>query len=144
MENTIVILESQLEAERTKLTLKDLLNKVAVFQKATDQPVNNKPQLLDPEYENLRYNLMWEENQEYLDAILEDDLVEVLDSLVDQAYILFGTINSHGLQDVFLKAFERVHSNNLSKIVDGKVLRNSAGKIIKPENFQPVDLTDLL
>lgn len=148
MENTKeLILESQLEELRMKtnnLSILDLFAQVAEFQEATDQPVNTVPQLLNPEYGNLRYNLMYEENQEYLDAILENDLVEVLDSLVDQFYILAGSVNSHGLQDVFLEAFSRVHGNNMTKVVDGKVLRNSVGKIIKPEGFKPVNLEDLV
>ena len=40
----------------------------------------------------LRYNLMREENEEYLDACKQGDLVEVADALGDQLYILCGTI----------------------------------------------------
>ena len=35
----------------------------------------------------LRYNLMREENDEYLDACKQGDLVEVADALGDQLYI---------------------------------------------------------
>ena len=40
----------------------------------------------------LRYNLMREENEEYLDACEQGDLVEVADALGDQLYILCGMI----------------------------------------------------
>lgn len=145
MKNKEIILESKIEQMRLENTeFKSLLNKVAEFQKATDQPVNNTPQILDYDYEKLRYKLMEEENQEYIEASIASDLVEVLDSLVDQFYILAGTINSHGLQNVFLEAFNRVHRNNLTKIINGKVLRSTSGKIIKPEGFKPVNLKDLI
>ncbi|MGZ3885335.1 MAG: pyrophosphohydrolase domain-containing protein, partial [Bacteroidia bacterium] len=40
----------------------------------------------------LRYNLIKEENEEYLEACKNGDLVEIADALGDQLYILFGTI----------------------------------------------------
>jgi effector-binding domain-containing protein len=46
----------------------------------------------------LRYELMREENEEYLEAANNDDLVEVADALGDLLYILCGTIIEHGLQ----------------------------------------------
>lgn len=145
MENTKeLILESKLEQQKMKLSILDLFAQVAEFQKATDQPVNENPTLLTHSYQQLRYGLMAEENLEYLDATQEGNLVEVLDACVDQFYILAGTINSHGLQNVFLEAFNRVNSNNMTKVVNGKVLRNSVGKIIKPEGFKPVNLEDLV
>lgn len=139
-----IILESQLENQRMKLSILDLFSQVAEFQEATEQPVNANPTLLDYNYELLRYELMKEENKEYLNAVAYENIVETLDAVVDQFYILAGTINSHGLQDVFLEAFSRVHKNNMTKVVDGKVLRNESGKIIKPEGFEAVDLSDLI
>ena len=35
----------------------------------------------------LRYNLMREENQEYLEACMQEDLVEIADALGDQLYL---------------------------------------------------------
>lgn len=146
-ESKEIIQESKIEQLRLKtnnLSILDLLAQVAEFQRATDQPVNQNPILLEHNYQVLRYSLMKEENEEYRNAVLEENIVEVLDACVDQFYILAGTINSHGLQNVFLEALDRVHKNNMTKVVDGKVLRNSAGKIIKPEGFKPVDLSDLV
>ncbi len=124
--------------------MKEQLIQVKAFQKAFEQTLNDNPTLLSQEEYFLRYDLAQEELDEYMDAVIVDDIVEILDSLVDQAYILFGTINSHGLQEQFLKAFDLVHENNMSKLdKDGKVLKNEAGKVIKPEGFVPVDLTKL-
>ncbi len=124
--------------------MKEYLDKVKHFQIAFEQTLNDSPTVL-PYYEaELRYNLGKEELEEYWDAWRESDIVETLDSLVDQAYVLFGTINAHGLQDHFIKAFELVHNNNMTKLDEnGKVVKNSAGKVIKPSNYVSVDLKQL-
>ncbi len=123
--------------------MKEFLNKVREFQVASGQPTSDVPKLSSKLLSLLRFDLMKEENEEFLEACEDNDIVEVLDAVVDQAYILYGTINQFGLQDLFEEAFELVHKNNLSKLVDGKVIRNEFGKILKPENFVPVDLKQL-
>jgi predicted HAD superfamily Cof-like phosphohydrolase len=87
---------------------------------------------------------MKEENLEYLGACYNNDKVEILDALVDQAYVLAGTINFHGMQDIFSEAFRRVHLNNMTKFPNGEVLLSPDGKIVKPEGFLSVDLSDLI
>ena len=78
----------------------------------------------------------WQECLEYLRAIRERDLVEVLDSLVDLQYFLFGMVVIHGLQDHFEQAFDIVHSSNMSKLDnDGNPILRPDGKVIKGENF---------
>lgn len=127
------------------MQIQEILEKVAEFQKATDQPVADSPSVGDDKNNMLRYQLMNEENREYLTASLQYDKVEILDAVVDMLYILAGTINQHGMQGVIEEAFNRVHANNMTKVgADGKVLRNPDGKILKPENFVPVDLSDLV
>ena len=121
-----------------------MAQQVRSFQKASGQVVNKKPTDLEVKEVQLRYDLMREENIEYQDAGLSKNKVEVLDACVDQLYILLGTINAHGLQDLIGQAFELVHKNNMTKVgPDGKVLRNPDGKILKPQGFVPVDLTTL-
>jgi predicted HAD superfamily Cof-like phosphohydrolase len=127
------------------MKLTEILQKVGAFQKATGQRVSQSPELGLVSNGALRFNLMREENLEYADAIRSKDLTEVLDACVDQLYILAGTINHHGLQSVVLEAFERVHNNNMTKVMpDGSVKRSPAGKILKPDGFIPVKLTDLI
>lgn len=41
------------------------------------------------------------------------------------------------------KAFNRVHENNMTKIVDGKLLYSTKGKIMKPEGYQKPDMRGL-
>ena len=74
--------------------IKNELNAVAEFHNAfgiesADSPIANIPS----QTVLLRYNLMKEENEEYLDAAQKKDLVEVADALGDMlSYILCGTI----------------------------------------------------
>jgi len=121
-----------------------MLNEVREFQTIGKQIVNDLPTINSFKDCELRYKLMKDENLEYLGACYNEDKVEILDALVDKAYVLFGTINFHGMQDIFSEAFRRVHLNNMSKFPNGEVLLDPDGKILKPEGFVPVDLTDLI
>lgn len=40
-------------------------------------------------------------------------------------------------------AFNRVHTNNMSKLVDGKILRREDGKVLKPEGYEKPDMRGL-
>lgn len=120
------------------------LEKVKEFQVASGQVVNNKLCFVNRKEEFLRFDLMEEENKEYLDACIDNNPLELVDALVDKMYILLGTINTHGLSSRFEEAFNLVHENNMTKVVDGKVLRNADGKILKPEGFVPVNLKPIL
>lgn len=104
-----------------------------------------KPKLLSKKESVLRHALGNEELNEYLEAAANDDLIEIVDALTDQLYILFGTICKHGLQNHIEKAFELVHINNMAKLdSNGEPILRSDGKILKPEGFKKVELKDVL
>lgn len=120
------------------------LEQVKEFHEKFLQDMNSTPELLSIEESRLRYALMKEENQEYLDAAKDKDIIEVLDACADQLYILCGTILKHGLQDMIVPAFNLVHANNMAKLgPDGKPIFREDGKIIKPEGFEKVELKTL-
>ena len=87
----------------------------------------------------LRYNLMKEENEEYLEAAQNDDIVEIADALGDMLYILCGTIIEHGLQDKIEEVFNEIQRSNMSKLgEDGKPIYREDGKVMKgPNYFKP-------
>ncbi|MEO2099753.1 MAG: nucleoside triphosphate pyrophosphohydrolase family protein [Flavobacteriaceae bacterium] len=87
----------------------------------------------------LRYNLMKEENEEYLEAAQADDLVEIGDALGDMLYILCGTIIAHGFQDKIEAIFDEIQRSNMSKLGnDGKPIYREDGKVLKgPNYFKP-------
>ena len=87
----------------------------------------------------LRFELMKEENEEYLEAALDGDTVEVADALGDMMYILCGTILSHGMQHIIEDVFEEIQASNMSKLgLDGKPIYREDGKVMKgPKYFKP-------
>jgi len=120
------------------------LEQVKEFHQKFQQTISETPTLLSIAESRLRFKLGEEEVLEYKDAAEEEDLVEVLDALADQLYILCGTILKHGLQDMIIPAFDLVHSNNMAKLgPDGNPIFREDGKIIKPEGFQKVELKTL-
>ena len=93
----------------------------------------------------LRYNLMKEENEEYLDACTKGDLVEIADALGDQLYILFGTILKHGLQHKIEEVYDEIHRSNMSKLDnDGRPIFREDGKIMKSERYFKPDIRAVL
>jgi predicted HAD superfamily Cof-like phosphohydrolase len=87
----------------------------------------------------LRFNLMDEENKEYLEAANKSDMIEVADALGDMLYILCGTIIEHGMQDLIEDVFEEIQKSNMSKLgVDGNPIYREDGKVLKgPNYFKP-------
>ncbi len=91
---------------------------------------------LTPDQVQLRYDLMREENEEYLEAALKQDIVEIADALGDQLYILCGTLLRHGLQHKIVEVFEEIQRSNMSKLgADGKPIYRADGKVLKGENY---------
>ena len=94
---------------------------------------------------NLRYNLMNEENNEYLIACKNNDFNEIADALGDQLYILFGTILKHGLQDKIENIFDEIHRSNLSKLDEsGNPIFRHDGKILKSGSYFKPDISKIL
>ncbi len=131
------------------------LVQVATFQRAFGQNIETQPTSIEEEKAILRFKLMEEENEEYLDACLNHDLVEIADALTDQLYILCGTILEHGMQNIIEKCFEEVQRSNMSKLDDeGLPIINGEngvldktrplGKILKSKNFSEPNLKQFL
>ncbi|WP_298426043.1 nucleoside triphosphate pyrophosphohydrolase family protein [uncultured Kordia sp.] len=93
----------------------------------------------------LRFNLMKEENEEYLEAAQNNDLVEVADALGDMLYILCGTIIEHGMQDKIVEVFEEIQRSNMSKLgADGKPIYREDGKVLKGPNYFKPNIANIL
>ena len=93
----------------------------------------------------LRYTLMREENEEYLDAANKGDLVEVADALGDMLYILCGTILKHGLQDKIEEVFREIQRSNMSKLdANGQPIYRADGKVLKSERYFRPDIAGVL
>lgn len=117
---------------------------VVEFHEKFLQDMKTEPSLLPLAEARLRYALGQEELDEYMEAAVDNDIVETLDSFADQLYILIGSIVKHGMQDMIVPAFKLVHENNMRKLgPDGKPIFREDGKIIKPEGFEKVELKTL-
>ncbi|MEY3236842.1 MAG: hypothetical protein RI883_943 [Bacteroidota bacterium] len=93
----------------------------------------------------LRHRLMAEENEEYLEAAMNGDIVEVADALGDQLYILCGTILKHGLQHKIAEVFQEIQRSNMSKLdADGNAIYREDGKIMKSELYFRPDIKSIL
>ncbi|CAM4410749.1 nucleoside triphosphate pyrophosphohydrolase family protein [Zobellia roscoffensis] len=93
----------------------------------------------------LRFNLMDEENNEYLEAAKNDDLVEVADALGDMLYILCGTILEHGMQHKIEEVFNEIQRSNMSKLgADGKPIYREDGKVLKGPNYFKPNISEIL
>ncbi len=120
-----------------ELLLKDCISSVRAFHDAflidnEDAPVasiNERDYLL-------RHRLMMEENDEYLDAAKNGDLVEIADALGDMLYILCGTILKHGMQHKIEEVFNEIQKSNMSKLdLNGKPIYREDGKILKSDQY---------
>lgn len=126
-------------------TLQDKLEKVAHFHDSFLVGNNHTPTIISKDEALLRYTLMREENEEYLEAANNGDLVEVADALGDQLYILLGTILRHGLQDKIGEVFDEIQRSNMSKLDEnGKPIFREDGKVLKSSLYFRPDIKKVL
>lgn len=123
--------------------MKDLLDKVNEFNSEIGEPKSEKIKTLDFNEFNLRYKLMKEENDEYLKACEDRDIVEIADSLGDQLYVLLGTIQKHGLQDIIVNVFNEIHRSNMTKTGDDMIF-SADGKLLKPNSYKSPNIAKIL
>ena len=122
------------------------LKSVKQFHEAFGLGVKQEPTASLGEEKNLlRYKLMREENEEYLEAANNGDLVEIADALGDMLYILCGTILEHGLQHKIEEVFDAIQHSNMSKLgEDGLPIYREDGKVLKGPNYFKPDITGIV
>ena len=128
------------------MSLIDKINKVKEFHEAFGIQNNEAPTTaLSKEEIQLRHDLIKEENEEYLEAALNGDIVEIADALGDQLYILCGTMLKHGLQHKMEEVFDEIQRSNMSKLgADGKPIYREDGKVMKGPNYFKPDIKSIL
>lgn len=126
--------------------MKNKLKSVQQFHEAFGLGVNNEPTVnLSKEVLQLRHKLMAEENDEYLQAAENNDLIEVADALGDMLYILCGTILEHGMQHKIEEVFNEIQRSNMSKLgADGKPIYREDGKVMKGPNYFTPNLSKII
>lgn len=126
--------------------MKNKIKAVQEFHEAFGLGVQQKPIAnLDESKLQLRFDLMAEENEEYLEAAKNNDIVEVADALGDMLYILCGTILEHGMQHKIEAVFNEIQRSNMSKLgADGKPIYREDGKVMKGPNYFKPNISDII
>ena len=119
---------------------------VTKFHEVYRIPHHSKPTVsIDESLMHLRHRLMAEENDEYLEAALAGNLVEVADALGDMLYILCGTLITHGMQGKIEEVFQEIQRSNMSKLgEDGQPIYREDGKVMKGPNYFKPDIASIL
>ena len=115
-------------------------NKVKIFMETFAQEVKNKPSFSSERINNLRYELIREELDEFKEALKNKDILEVADALTDILYVTYGAGHAFGID--LDKCFEEVQQSNMSKLDErGEPIYNKNGKVMKGPNYFKPDLT---
>jgi predicted HAD superfamily Cof-like phosphohydrolase len=115
-------------------------NKVKIFMETFGQEVKNEPSFSSKKINDLRYELIREELEEFKDALKNKDILEVADALTDILYVTYGAGHAFGID--LDKCFEEVQQSNMSKLDEkGKPIYNESGKVMKGPGYFKPDLT---
>ncbi len=117
--------------------MKVQLNLVKEFHKKFNVPIKNEFQLINEDRFNLRFNLMQEEVNEYLNGNKNKDKENIAKEIADILYSVYGTILEHGLQNKIEDIFMEVHKSNMSKDY-------AQFKMIKGKNYFKADIKKVL
>lgn len=91
----------------------------------------------------LRKTLVGEEYAELMEAMDANDLIAIADACADLVVTALGTAVEYGI--LFDAVWEEVHRTNLAKRgADGEVIRRADGKIMKPPDWQPPDIANVI
>jgi predicted HAD superfamily Cof-like phosphohydrolase len=126
--------------------MKNKIKAVQEFHEAFGLGIQHSPVAkLEANKIKLRFDLMAEENEEYLEAAAKNDLVEVADALGDMLYILCGTILEHGMQHKIEEVFNEIQRSNMSKLgSDGKPIYREDGKVMKGPNYFKPNILEII
>ena len=128
------------------LSIKETIGMVKEFHEAFKIGNEEAPiaEIAKKDYQ-LRYELMKEENEEYLEAAQNGDLVEIADACGDMLYILCGTLLKHGLQHKIEEVFQEIQSSNMSKLDEkGEPIYREDGKVLKSDLYFKPDIQSIL
>lgn len=143
----------------------DPVQDVEDFHRRFNRGYDGAPRVLPPDLADFRERFQDEELKEYKDsAFLAENLIIdaaegnasepeavtkqlalMLDALCDLTYVVIGTAQLHGFN--FREAWRRVHAANMKKKAVQRrsdSTRHSTFDVIKPENWQAPDHTDLV
>ena len=114
--------------------------KVKKFMETFGQEIKSRPSFSSKKINELRYNLIKEELEEFRQALDNNDLLEAADALTDILYVTYGAGHAFGID--LDKCFDEVQNSNMSKLDEnGKPIYNESGKVMKGPNYFKTDLS---
>ena len=118
-------------------------NKVWHFMHTFGQETPKRPTLPNQKLAQLRVDLIAEELNELVDALADDDMVEIADALTDILYVTYGAGVAFGIE--LDPCFHEVHRSNMSKLgPDGKPIYREDGKVLKGPGYFPPNLEEIV
>jgi len=105
---------------------------VREFTMACNDELSEHPILMSKDRVDFIRQMVSDEMDELDDA---ETVVDQADALIDAIYYICDTAVRHGMN--LDNLFDIVHGANMTKVINGKVLRRDDGKIMKPENWEP-------
>ena len=117
---------------------------VAIFMEACGQDVQREPSFLkaDLKQADLYMELIREEFEELQEGFENKDIVETADACGDLIWVILGLANSLGIP--MRAVWQEVATSNMSKTVEGKVIKRDDGKILKPDTYFPPNINRAL
>jgi NTP pyrophosphatase (non-canonical NTP hydrolase) len=113
-----------------------LLQQAQMFRECMGQPMGtNTITVL-----SLQETLIREEFLEFMDKANTNE--NKLKELADLVFVCYQYAAARGWD--LDTAMRRIFESNMSKLVDGKPVRRSDGKVMKGPHYQPPDLSDLV
>lgn len=91
----------------------------------------------------LAERLVMEEFKEWQCELVYGDINDIKETL-DLIYVSVQYLNTLLGPNKALDCWNALHSNNMSKCVDGKLIKREDGKVLKPEDYKPLDLTEVI
>ena len=102
--------------------------------------------------EVLASNLIFEEFEEFSvePAYLDDNYavdsrnINTIKEALDLMYVTAQYLNVTIGPDKAKECWDALHQNNMSKCTNGKLLKREDGKVLKPEGYKKLDLSEVL
>lgn len=119
-------------------------NDVEKFMAAADQYIGATPHLNENNeaQAKLYIDLIDEEFRELCDGFLRRHIGDIADGGADLVWVVKGLFTTLGID--FDQVWQEIRASNMSKVVDGKVIRREDGKILKPDTYFKPDIEKVL
>jgi len=122
-------------------------NKVSIFHDQDKFLQAGDVEKFTLEAEKLANNLITEEYLELQEEAFffnDQDPTDTIKEALDLIYVTAQYLNVTIGPDKAKECWDALQENNMSKCVDGKLVKREDGKVLKPEGYKKLDLGEIL